>query len=234
MDFAKPLKVIYDSDIPWYYFPRRMMSTYRRPWWLVVNRSSRPITTVHEEAHRGERIFIVQGEPVVQGLSWLIWGPLGALVVIAILTWLAIALNVKAQGGAIRVFFIFAFFVLPAVAWGLLSLVFARLSQKHIQAERQAGARECIIRLHQKQGEFLYQTSRDSPAQKVSFEHIRRIRVAPPIGRRDAKALRLLLETDEETVILIDETWGTPTQKTDLAHELQQAVESYATNFGHG
>lgn len=209
------------------------MSNYRRPWWLVVNRSSRPITTVQEEAHGGERIFIVRGEPVVQGLAWLIWGPLGALVVIVILTWLAIALNVKAQGGATRVLFIFAYLVLPAVAWGVLALVFARLSQKHIRAERQTGAKECVIRLRQKQGEFLYQTSRESPEQKVSFEHIRRVRVAPPIGGRDVKALRLLLETDEERVILIDETWGTPAQKTDLAHELQQAVASYA-NFEHG
>ena len=207
------------------------MDNYRRPWWLVVNRSSRPITTVHEETHGGERIFIVRGEPVVQGLSWLIWGPLGALVVIAILTWLAIALNVKAQGGATRVLFIFAYLVLPAVVWGALTLLFARISQKYIQAGRQAGARECIIRLRQKQGEFLYQTSRESPAQKISFEHIRRIRVAPPIGGRDAKALRLLLEMDEETVILIDETWGTPAQKTDLAHEFQHAVESQ-TNVG--
>ena len=61
------------------------MSNYRRPWWLVVNKPAGLVTTVQEESSPGERIFIIRGEPLVQGLVWLTWGPVGALLVILIL-----------------------------------------------------------------------------------------------------------------------------------------------------
>ena len=66
------------------------MTRYQRPWWLIVNRSGGLKTTVQEETHPGERIFVVRGEPLIQGLAWLIWGPVAALVVVGILVWLAV------------------------------------------------------------------------------------------------------------------------------------------------
>jgi hypothetical protein len=200
------------------------MNAYRRPWWLVVNKPAGLVTTVQEEFEPGEQIFIIRGEPLVQGLAWLTWGPVGALLAVLILTWLAITLNVKEQPGTIRALFIIAFLGLPALAWAGLALTLNRLSQRYLQAERQAEAEECVIRLNQKQRELLYQTGAFPTEKKVAYEHIRQARVAHPIGERGAKAQRLILETEEETVVLLSETLGTHAQKTDLAHRIQHLV----------
>jgi hypothetical protein len=200
------------------------MSNYRRPWWLVVNKPAGLITTVREEFKSGEQIFVIRGEPFVQGLAWLTWGPVGALLAVFILTWLAVTLNVKEQAGTIRIFFVVAFLGLPALAWGGMTLVFNRLSEKYLQAERQAETEECVIRLKQKQRELFYQTTTSPTEKKVAYTHIRQARLAHPIGERGVKALRLILETEEGTVVLLSEALGTHAQKTDLVHKIQLAV----------
>ena len=67
------------------------MAQYQRPWWLIVNKTDKLTTIIREEAHLGERIFVIRGEPLVQGLAWLIWGPGAALLVVGALIWLAIS-----------------------------------------------------------------------------------------------------------------------------------------------
>ncbi len=205
------------------------MSNYRRPWWLVVNKSGGLVTTVQEEANPGERIFIIRGEPLVQGLTWLVWGPVGALLAVMLLTWLAITFNIKAQSWATRGFFIIAFLGLPALAWGSVALLLPYLSQKHLRAERQAAAEECIIRLDQKHGAFFYQTTKYPTEKEVAYKHIHRVRVAPTIGGQDVKAMHLILETNEGPVILLSGALGTVSQKNDLAFEIQQALEDYSS-----
>jgi hypothetical protein len=200
------------------------MNTYRRPWWLVVNKPAGLVTIVQEEFEPGEQIFIIRGEPFVQGLAWLTWGPVGALVVVLILTWLVIALNVREQSRTIQAFFIVAFLGLPALAWGGVALALNRLSEKYLQAERQAETEECVIRLNQKQRELFYQTSPSPTEKKVAYDHIRQARVAQPIGERGVKTLRLILETEEGTVVLLSEALGTPAQKTDLVQKIQNAL----------
>jgi hypothetical protein len=204
------------------------MNNYQRPWWLVVNKPAGLTTTVQEEAYPGERIFIIRGKPLVQGLAWLTWGPGGALLAVVILTWLAITFKVNVQPWITRGLFIIAFLGLPALAWGSVALLLHYLSQKHLRAERQATAEECIIRLDQKQGTFFYQTTQHPTEKEVAYDHIHRVRVAPIIGAQDVQAMRLILETDEGSVILLSEALGTLSQKNDLASEIQRALEDYS------
>ena len=203
------------------------MNSYRRPWWLLVNKPPRLVTTITEENHAGERIFIIRGEPVVQGLAWLTWGPAVALATVALLTGLAITLQVKESGGAIQALFIIALLSLPALAWGGATLVLNRLSEKYLQAERQTHTREYMIRLNKNQGELFYQTTAQSEVKHWSYADIQRVRVTHPIGSRGDHALHLTLETNEGPVILLNETIGAQTQKFDLAHEIQEALKSY-------
>lgn len=203
---------------------------YRRPWWLVVNKSGRLITTVHEETRPGERVFTIRGEPLVQGLGWLTWGPVAALLVILILAGLAVGLGINERGWGIKAVFIAAFLGLPALAWGGVALAMTRLSAKFVQAERQAEAQGCLIRLDQKQGELFYQGSAQAEGTVIAYEHIRQAKVTHPIGGRDQQALLLVLETEHGPVILLNESLGTQNQKMDLAHEVQQAVKDYSVN----
>ena len=45
------------------------MTDVKRPWWLLVNKPAGLITTVKEESHPGERVFIIHSEPMVQGVG---------------------------------------------------------------------------------------------------------------------------------------------------------------------
>lgn len=203
---------------------------FHRPWWLIVNKSAQLITTVREETRPGERIFVICGEPLVQGLGWLTWGPVGALAAMGLLAGLAVALDVSQQSWPVKIGFIVAFLSLPALVWAGVALVIARLSEKYVQAERQAESRQCFIRLHQNWGELSYQLDPQSEEEKLAYQHIRQARVTHPIGERDSRTLQLILETDTGPVILLNESLGTMNQKMDLAQEIQQALKDYAEN----
>lgn len=206
------------------------MSGYQRPWWLLVNRPKGLVTTVEEEEKANERIFIIRGEPLVQGLAWLTWGPVAALVVVLFLTGLAIALNVQAQPQPVRGVVVIAFLLLPALAWLAVSLILTRLSRKYLQAERQGTSQERVIRLNQQERKlFLEGTAFPDPKQ-VAYDDIRQARVRRPIGERDGRAMQLTLETGQGSVILLNEALGTQAQKVDLATEIEKAVRANRPN----
>jgi hypothetical protein len=210
-------------------YPKRPEAkVYRRPWWLIVNKSARLITTVQEETRPGERVFIIRGEPLIQSLGWLTWGPVGAVVVILLIAGLAMALGINERGWGIKAIFVVAFLALPALVWSGVAVALIYLSKKFLQAERQAEAQACTIRLNQNQGELTYQTLAQPQPEKLAYQHIRQARVTHPIGGRDAHALHLTLETHKGPVILLNEALGTQNQKMDLAHEIQQALKDYS------
>jgi len=200
------------------------MTQYQRPWWLIVNKTNSLTTTVQEEAHPGERIFVIRGEPLVQGLAWLIWGPVAALLTVGVLIWLAISLDIRAQSGAVRALLILALLILPALAWSVAGLALHLFSQKHLQAERQAGLQECFIRLNKKQLALFYQTTVHPSEERIPYTEIQQVRVAPAIGSQDIKEMRLLLETDDGPIVLLNEKLGTLPQKNDLAQEIEQTL----------
>lgn len=204
------------------------MSSYHRPWWLIVNRPAGLTTTVREETNRGERVFIIQGRPLVQGLVWLTWGPAAALAAVVLLAGLLVAVNIREQSMLLRGLVIAAFLALPALAWGLATLILTRLSQPHLQSERQAGARACTIRLNQEQGEISFSTTALPRPKKLAFHEIRQVSLTQPIGSRNSHTLRLTLETTAGPIILLDEQLGTQAQKMDLANQIQQALKAYA------
>lgn len=204
------------------------MSDYRRPWWLLVNKTTGLITIVREESSPGERGFIIRGEPIVRGMAWLIWGPVGALIVIGILTGLAIGYNVNQQSLLVRVLFIGAFLWIPAMTWGILTIIANRLSAKHLESERQAEAQECRIRLSYERGELFYQTTTSPETTEIlAREQIRQVKVSPAIGLRDGKSLRLSLDTTKGPIVLLNEELGTQAQKADLAREIQQFLDDH-------
>ena len=200
------------------------MTRHQRPWWLVVNKSRGLKTTVQEEAHPGERLFVIRGEPVVQGLAWLVWGPVAALLVVGVLVLLAIALNVKTQSDAVRGLVIMALLFLPALVWGLVIILLQVLSRKHLQAEREAETQACTLKLNQPQAALFYHTTAHPTEEKIPFGQIQQVRVTSTIGSQDVKDMRLILETDDGPIILLNENLGTLSQKHDLAQAIEHAI----------
>jgi hypothetical protein len=164
---------------------------------------------------------------MVQGLAWLTWGPIAALLVVLLLTGLAVGLNIREEAGPIQAVFIAAFLGLPALAWGITTIIVTRLAAKHIRAEREASSQKCLIRLDQKRGELGYQTTALSTEKKQAYSAIRRVRVTPAIGARDRQSLRLTLETGDSSIVLLNEELGTQAQKSDLAREIEAALRNY-------
>ena len=164
---------------------------------------------------------------MVQGLSWLIWGPLVALLIITLLTAVAIVSNIREQGLVVKALFIALFMVLPVLGWVVTSIITHRLADKYLEAERDTGKRDALIGLQPRQGELFYQREAAAAEERLRYEDILEARVAPAIGERDGKKVCLMLEIEGGRVILLDETLGTATQKADLAREIEASLKDY-------
>ncbi len=202
------------------------MSKYQRPWWLLVYKPVGLITAIKEETTTNGRTFTIRGKPLVQGLAWLIWGPIVALLCIVALVGVAIIFEVNQQSLGVRFVVAVGLLLLPALAWAITAIIANRLSVKHLQAEQEAETETCVIQLNQKQGEFLYRTSALSTDQQLNYNEIAKIRVAPVLGGRDNGSIRLILETSHGPIVLLHESLGTQTQKMDLAQELDTAIQN--------
>jgi hypothetical protein len=175
----------------------------------------------------GERRFIIRGEPVVQGLTWLTCGPISALLVIAILTGMAIFFDMREQESIYRVLLIAAFLGLPALAWGMTIVVANRLSASHLAAIKRAESQECVITLKHRQGILSYKTPQSSEVYQIPYQQIQQAHVIPAIGAQDGTSVYLALETDEGTIVLLSELLGSQAQKADLALEIETSVRNY-------
>ncbi|MCB0153547.1 MAG: hypothetical protein KDF65_02035 [Anaerolineae bacterium] len=202
------------------------MNPLPRPWWLLVNKSTSLMTTIEEQYRPGEQTFVIRGEPMVQGLSWLTWGPAGAVLSIAGLTGLAIALDVSERSWAFKLLFIAAFVVGPALAWGLVALVSVRLAEPYLRAVRQAERQDCTLRLSQEQGQLLYQSTDPAAAWEVAYADIQGVEVTYPIGVREGSRPLLTLHTRRGPLVLLDERLGNKSQKLDLVGKIEAALKT--------
>ena len=206
------------------------MSSYQKPWWLFISKSNQITSTVRNESRPGERVFLVRGEPHVQGLTWLACGPMLALVIIGAMVGLAIALGVKEQGLLTKFLFIAAFLALPTLAWGVSIVLIISASKKHMQAIKAANTQECVIRLRQKDGVCSYQLAGTSTEEQVPYSYINAVKATPAIGARSSKSMNLTLETEDGPIVLLNEALGTQVQKVDLAREIQTALDRFEAN----
>ena len=206
------------------------MSSYQKPWWLIINTSHQINSTVRDESRPGERIFVVRGEPHVQGLTWLACGPISALVIIGVMVGVAVAYGVKEQGLLIQILFIAAFLALPALVWGVSVVLVSRASKKHVQAIKEAGTQECLIRLKQKEGLLSYRLVGASTEEQLPYSYIQAAKATPAIGARSSKAMNLTLQTEDGPIVLLPEALGTQVQKVDLAQEIQASLGKFEAN----
>jgi hypothetical protein len=191
----------------------------------LINKSAGLVTTIQEESRPGEERYTLRGAPVVQGLAWLTWGPVGALLAVTLLTILAILFNLPEQRVLLKVLFIAAFFILPALAWAGLTLWVTVRSRKYIQALLAAESQICTIRLCHEPGQLYFTTGAMAAEQAIPYALIRQAKVTYPVGERGGKKTLLTLITENGSITLLNEGLGNPSQKIDLAQKIQQAVD---------
>ncbi len=203
------------------------MNDYKRPWWLMVNKPPGLITTVSEETSPPHRIFTVQGQPLIQGLAWLTWGPAGAVLTVTILAVVALMLNVKEQSMLARGIIIAAFLILPALVWGAVTMAMTRLARPHLQAEQAADRQSCVIRLNQNLGQITIESNAEGRNFSLAYTDVRQARLTPVVGAKNLNASQLTLETVNGPIIVLPEMLGNQAQKADLANIIQTALQSY-------
>jgi hypothetical protein len=98
-----------------------------------------------------------------------------------------------------------------------------------VQAERQAERQDCTIRINRQNGELGFSGSAQPEEIHLPFAHIQQARTSHALGGRGAKAVRLTLETSDGSLILLNESLGTPAQKADLAAAIQEALRANST-----
>jgi hypothetical protein len=196
----------------------------------MINKPQGLVTSIADQSRPGTRIFVVRGEPIVQGLAWLTCGPVAALLVIAALTGLAIAANSQTQTVLVRIWFVAGFLALPALAWGITIIVANRLSATYVAAIKQTETETYTITLRQTEGLFRYESSVSEQPIELRYEQIHRVHVTPAIGAKDIKSVNLTLETADSTLVLLNEKLGSHAQKTDLALEIENSLKKYAAN----
>jgi len=204
------------------------MSAPHRPWWLLINQPAGLVTTIQDQSRPGERVFVVRGEPVVQGLAWLTCGPLAALLALAVVVGLALSADARTQPGMVRLAFIGAFLGLPALAWGLAVVAANMASARPVQAIKAAQTQECTIRMNQQLGQLSYQSAGAPGGAQLDYANIRQAHVTPALGATDSKSVYLSLETDDGPVVLLNEQLGSHAQKADLALEIETALQQFA------
>lgn len=203
------------------------MNDYKRPWWLIVNKPPGLVTTVTEETDPPQRLFTVQGQPLIQGLAWLTWGPAGAVLTVAVVAIIALTLNIREQSMLARGLIIAAFLILPALVWGIITMLMARLSRPWLQAEQAAGRQTCAIRLDQALGQITITS--DNRELTLSYDDVQQAKAAPVVGAKNLNASQLILNTATGPIIVLPEALGSQAQKADLANAIQQALQIYET-----
>lgn len=203
------------------------MNSYKRPWWLIVNKPPGLVTTITEETVPSQQQFAVQGRPLIQGLAWLTWGPAGAVLTVAAVTVLTLALNIREQSMLVRGLIIAAFLILPALVWGLITLLLARLSRPHLQAEQAADQQTCTIRLNQDLGQL--SVISDERELTLAYADVKQAKLEPVVGAKNLNAVQLTLDTVNGPIIVLPEALGNQSQKADLVNAIQKALQNYGT-----
>ena len=186
------------------------------------------MTTIEDEVKFGEETYIVRGEPVIQGLAWLVWGPVGAVAAVACVAVAAVMFSVQDQSGLVRAVFIALFLLLPAILWGGLTVLVMQRSKPYLEAVRQNESQTCLLYLNQKQGLLTIKSAPSAPEQQIAYQDIQQATVTFPIGEQDGNRSRLTLQTINGSLILLNEALGTRLQKQELAQKIQHSLAAHA------
>ena len=185
------------------------------------------MTTIEDEVKFGEETYIVRGEPVIQGLAWLVWGPVGAVAAVACVAVAAVLFSVQDQSGLVRAVFIALFLLLPAIVWGGLTLLVMQRSKPYLEAVRQNESQTCTIYLNQKQGVLTIKHASPASEQQIAYQDIQQATVTFPVGEQDGNRARLTVQTTNGPFILLNEALGTRLQKQELAQKIQHSLAAY-------
>ena len=198
------------------------MTTKYRPWWLFAMQMSLLDTTIREDHHPDKKRYIIAGKPVIKNLSWIVYGPVFAVLAVLVVGALSWALAINRQDATLRLIFVCFLALSPALAWAVMGAVMNKVSQRYLDAEVEAKKQRVEIELDlatralQKDNEF-----------PISFDDIEDFKLVSDSGvyytpgENSVTIVNLIANTRQGKVTLLPKALGSLKQKLQIISELE-------------
>ncbi|OQY44209.1 MAG: hypothetical protein B6242_13205 [Anaerolineaceae bacterium 4572_78] len=195
----------------------------KRPWWVLAVQMPVLKTTIHEY-HRQQK-FVIMGEPIIQSLTWIVYGPLFALSSIVIYTVLAWNFEVNTQSLALRLSASCAFILVPMIAWFVGAFIMSKITEPYINRQIKANIQHVEITI-----DFTKDILQLNKNKAIPLENIADLQLISDRGEiysHDAEynpLLNLIMTTDDEKITILSKELGTRLQKLDLLNKLEKLL----------
>lgn len=111
------------------------MKNYKRPWWLLAAQMPLLETILKENHTPTQKRFTIIGKPILKSLSWVVYGPLTAVVIIGLFAILALMIDIQNQVGFTKWAFACFMGLTPFAGWLGGSILFSKISQLYLDRE---------------------------------------------------------------------------------------------------
>ncbi|MEM7033664.1 MAG: hypothetical protein AAF629_29215 [Chloroflexota bacterium] len=201
------------------------MTTYKRPWWAIARQLPAFKATLQEDHQVTIKRHIVAGEPIILSFAWITYGPLFAVIGVAILTVVAWYIDISDQAMSNRIIFACSMLAFPAILWVVGGFVSSRFIQRFLDREIQSKVEHTTITL-----DIEKQTLTVDQLSPIDFAEIRAFKLVSDSGfayepDEDSNPLvHLVMETSQGQVTILEKYLSTAQQKLQLISKLEAHV----------
>lgn len=203
------------------------LKSYQRPWWAFAVQMPALNTTLKEDHHAEQKGFVIEGEPVLRSLTWVIYGPTLAMVAVTIMGLVAWGLEVRSQSTAIKLFVVCAMVLLPVLFWVIGGGIINKMVQRALEQQIQAGREHVELKLDL--AAKMFQLNQELP---IPFDQITSFKLVSDAGvyyepnEEGSSMVNLVMKTKQGQIILLKKNLGTLRQKLQLINQLEASIKS--------
>lgn len=203
------------------------MKSYQRPWWAFAVQMPALNTTLKEDHHTEQKRFVIEGEPVLRSLTWVIYGPTLAIVAVTIMGLVAWGFEVRSQSTAVKLLVVCAMVLLPVLFWVIGGGIINKMAQRALEQQIQASREHVELKLDLAAKTF--QLNQELP---IPFDQITGFKLVSDAGvyyepkEEGSSMVNLVMKTKQGQVTLLKKNLGTLRQKLQLIHQLKTSIKS--------
>ena len=203
------------------------MKQVQRPWWALALQMPALDTVLREDHHADEKRFLIEGKPVLKSLTWVIYGPILAVIAVIASGYYVWAFDIRAQPTPAKLIAVCGMVLLPLMFWFTGGGLVNKLVVRALNQAAESGCQAVTLTL-----KLTEQILQINQAQTFSFEQISGFKLISDSGlyydpeRAEGMQMNLVLETDQGAVVLLPKELGSVSQKLQLLGQLQALIGS--------
>lgn len=179
------------------------------------------------EAHdSGKKRFIIEGQPVMKSLHWVVYGPGLALIVIAVIGAFAWANDFRSQPAGAKIMLTALFFIVPLLAWIIGGVILGKVSQAKLNALAAAETERVEVIV-----DTVAHTVQINTGAPVALADIQGFKLISDSGtyytpnEQTASIYHFIMETSQGHVNILPKYLGNIKQKLQLRSQLERFLE---------